>query len=112
MQLNLLVLRCKNIEKSKEFYEKLGLKFIKEQHGKSPVHYSTYVGKMLMELYPLKDSFEIEQSRLGFSVEKSVLGKMKNDIILEYEFDGQRVVVIVDPDGRKIELRKEEKCSN
>ncbi len=46
----------------------------------------------------------IEQSRLGFTVEKNVLEKMKNDIVSEYEFDGQRVVLVVDPDGRKIEL--------
>ena len=104
MQLNLLVLRCKNIETSKNFYEKLGLKFIKEQHGKGVVHYATYVGQVVLELYPLKEEAKIEQSRLGFTVEKNVLEKMKNDIVSEYEFDGQRVVLVVDPDGRKIEL--------
>ena len=107
MQLNLFVLRCKNIEISKKFYEKLGLKFIKEQHGQGAVHYSTYVGQVVLELYPLKDGFEIEQSRLGFTVEQNVLERIKNDIISKYEFDGQRVVVLVDPDGRKVELIEE-----
>ena len=110
MQLNLLVLRCKNIESSKNFYKKLGLKFIKEQHGKGTVHYSAYVGKVVLELYPLKEGFTIEQSRLGFIVDENSLARIKNDIISEYEFNGQRVEVVVDPDGRKVELIGESKC--
>ena len=104
MQLNLLVLRCKNIKITKNFYEKLGLKFIKEQHGKGAVHYATYVGEVVLELYPLKEGFEIEQSRLGFTVEKNFLDHMKNDVISTYEFNGQKVFVVQDPDGRKVEL--------
>ena len=104
MQLNLLVLRCKNIEITKTFYENLGLKFIKEQHGKGAVHYATYVGEVVLELYPLKEGFEIEQNRLGFTVEKSFIENMKNDIVSEYEFNGQKVFVVQDPDGRKVEL--------
>ncbi len=113
MQLNLLVLRCKNIEISKNFYEKLGLKFIQEQHGKGVVHYSTYVGQMVMELYPLKDGYNIENSRLGFTLEVediySYLNKVSIEIVSEYEFDNECIVVVIDPDGRKIELKKENK---
>jgi catechol 2,3-dioxygenase-like lactoylglutathione lyase family enzyme len=109
MQLNLLVLRCKNIETSKNFYEKLGLKFIKEQHGKGAVHYATYVREMVLELYPLKEGFEIEQSRLGFTVDMNVLENMKDDVVSTYEFDGQRVFVVEDADGRKVELVGEDK---
>jgi len=105
MQLNLLVLRCNNLETTKVFYEKLGLEFIKEKHGKGVEHYSTYVGEMVLELYPLKDKFQIEQSRLGFRVEPSCLENLKNDIISQYEFNGQNIVVVQDPDGRKIELQ-------
>jgi catechol 2,3-dioxygenase-like lactoylglutathione lyase family enzyme len=104
MQLNLLVLRCKNIETSKNFYEKLGLKFIKEQHRKGAVHYATYVGQVVLELYPLKEGFEIEQSRLGFTVDVNVLENMKDDVLSTYEFDGQKVFVVEDADGRKVEL--------
>ena len=104
MKLNLLVLRCNNIENTKKFYEKLGLKFIREQHGKGAVHYATYVGKTVLELYPLKENSEIEQSRLGFTVEKNFLDNMKNDVVSTYEFNGQKVFVVQDPDGRKVEL--------
>jgi hypothetical protein len=59
---------------------------------------------MVLELYPLKDGFEIEQSRLGFTVDMDVLENMKNEIVSEYEFDGQRVFVVEDVDGRRVEL--------
>ena len=104
MQLNLLVLRCKNIEHTKVFYEKLGLTFKKEKHGKGAEHYSTYMGEMVLELYPLKKALEIEQSRLGFSVELEVYESMKDEVLSTYEFDGQYVLVVQDPDGRKVEL--------
>ena len=104
MQLNLLVLRCKNIETSKDFYEKLGLKFIKEKHGQGVEHYSCYVGEMVLELYPLKNGFKVEQSRLGFSVEPSLLETMRDEVVSSYVFNGQSVLVVEDPDGRKVEL--------
>ena len=34
--LNLLVVRCANIERSKGFYELFGMAFVKEQHGNGP----------------------------------------------------------------------------
>lgn len=111
MQLNLLVLRCKNIETSKKFYEKLGLKFQKEQHSKGSVHYSTYVGQMVMELYPLKNGYHVENSRLGFKLEldniHSYLTNLGINIVSEYEFDNKCTVVVVDPDNRKVELVNE-----
>lgn len=110
MQLNLLVLRCKNIETSKTFYEKLGLKFIKEQHGKGVVHYSTYIGELVMELYPLKEGFKVENSRLGFSLDvediDKYLDKIQVEAVSKYEFDASETYVVVDPDGRKIEVKK------
>lgn len=49
-----------SIEKSKIFYEKLGLKFIREEYGKGSVHYSTYIGELLIELYLLGFSLDVE----------------------------------------------------
>jgi len=109
MQLNLLVLRYKNIEASKQFYEKLlGLNFIKEQHGKGAVHFSAYVGKTVLELYPLTDGGEIENIRLGFTLEvedvAKHLEKVQIEILSHYKFEGKRVFVVCDLEGRKIEL--------
>lgn len=108
MQLTLLVLRCESIEKSKDFYEKLGLKFVKEQHGKSPIHYSSTVNKMVIELYPLQEGYQIENNRLGFEMEiediHAYLDKLNIEVVSEYQLDQQIKVVIVDPDKRKVEL--------
>jgi len=52
--LNLLVLRCQDIERSRAFYENLGLTFIPEKHGSGPQHYSTVIGSAVLELYPAK----------------------------------------------------------
>jgi len=107
MKINLLVLRCKDIEVAKRFYEKLGFEFIEEQHGKGPVHYSSDVGGVLLELYPLKGELPLEQSRLGFAVELKYMEAMQNEMLSSYEFDGIEVMVVQDPDGRKIELRED-----
>ena len=107
MKINLLVLRCKDIEITKRFYEKLGIEFIKEHHGKSPIHYSYDVGGVLLELYPLKGEEPLEQSRLGFNVELRYMKTMKSEMLSSYEFDGIDVMVVQDPDGRKIELRED-----
>ena len=107
MKLNLFVLRCKDIEVTKKFYEKLGFEFIEEQHGKGPVHYSCDVGGVLLELYPLKGELSLDQSRLGFSIELKYIEAMQNEMLSSYEFDGIEVMVVQDPDGRKIELRED-----
>ena len=92
--LNLLVLRCKNIENTKEFYEKhLGFKFVLEQHGSSPLHYSTTIcsndNTMVLELYPVKMNSEPDQTRLGFNLN---------------QLNETSYQVIKDPDGRSVEL--------
>jgi len=107
MQLNLLVLRCENIEKTRVFYEKLNLSFQKEKHGKGVEHYSTYIGKMVLELYPLKEEVPIENIRLGFSLDFDIVSHLYSkqiDMVSRYEFDGRQVIIVQDPDGRKIEL--------
>jgi hypothetical protein len=47
-----------------------------------------------LKLYPLQEGFEIEQSRLGFTVDGNVLENMKDDVVSEYEFDGQKVELV------------------
>ncbi|HEX2731005.1 MAG TPA: hypothetical protein VHM70_05345 [Polyangiaceae bacterium] len=39
LNLALLVLRCQDLERSRQFYAALGLVFTSEQHGSGPVHY-------------------------------------------------------------------------
>lgn len=109
MKLNLLVLRCKDIEKSKAFYEKLFLTFIREKHGKGDEHYASVFDEMVFELYPLKSPYTIDNTRLGFTLEEldiqAYLKREEITIISEYMYEGVDIFVVNDPDMRKIELR-------
>ena len=107
MKLNLLVLRCTNIEISKIFYEKLKCKFQKEQHGKGSVHYATEIDGLVLELYPLNGS-NVDNNRLGFSLDMDNLDEYLVSKGIEvhsrYTFNAKTAYVVQDPDGRKIEL--------
>jgi catechol 2,3-dioxygenase-like lactoylglutathione lyase family enzyme len=50
--ITLIVLRCADVERAREFYETLGLTLVAEQHGAGPRHYSTTIGRTVLELYP------------------------------------------------------------
>ena len=105
-----MVLRCANIEKSKEFYEKLSLSFVKEQHGKGAVHYATKLGDLVLELYPLGDN-AMDNIRLGFMLSsKEILKEANIEIVSEYTFEDAITYVIIDPDGRKIEIQEQKTC--
>jgi catechol 2,3-dioxygenase-like lactoylglutathione lyase family enzyme len=109
MKLNLLVLRCQDIEKSKAFYEKLSFSFEREKHGKGDEHYASVFDEMVFELYPLKSPYLIDNTRLGFSLEvqdiKAYLKRQEIDIVLEYSYEGVDICVVCDPDNRKVELK-------
>lgn len=67
LALTLIVLRCSDIERSRDFYESLGLRFASEKHGSGHAHYSTRIGSIVLELYPQTDA-ETRGLRIGFSV--------------------------------------------
>lgn len=109
--LNLIVIRSLDIEKSRTFYEQIGLNFQPEQHGKGPVHYASVLkNDIVFEIYPSQKDVLEDESRLGFKVDNldqliealevqniEVLQKAKKTAW------GYRAVV-KDPDGRKVEL--------
>ena len=68
--LKLLVLRTHRLEELKKFYETLGIKFVKEQHGSGPDHYVGPIGSAVLELYPLSAGAPgpDKSVRLGFAV--------------------------------------------
>lgn len=90
--LNLLVIRCADIEASRSFYESLDISFSEEQHGKEPRHYAADMDGIVFELYPLQEGGVQDHTRLGFlsnsATERSTL---------------------IDPDGRKIEITPSQK---
>jgi predicted enzyme related to lactoylglutathione lyase len=115
--LGLLVLRAADLEKALGFYQAIGLIFQPERHGSGPVHYSTEIGGMVMEIFPgdpgtAPDRKNGGATMLGFNVPSldetlnlladigcSPLAPPKDSAW------GQRAVVI-DPDGRAVELNE------
>lgn len=107
--LNLLVLRCRDLEKSRAFYECVGLNFVKHSHGDGPEHYSHENHEIVIELYSAS-SGPIDKTGLGFrcydleAMQKSLTEKgFIPDIIRETEW-GESFVVR-DPDGRRVEIK-------
>ena len=88
-----VVLRCRDIESTRVFYESAGLSFALEQHGTGPVHYAHVDGAFVLELYPAQD----------------IDGKRAGEITLMIDSSGAppatKSVSVRDPDGRAVVLR-------
>lgn len=109
MLLNLLVLRCADIQLSKAFYENLGLSFDKEKHGNGPEHYATCMNDgLVIELYPATERFPVDHCRLGVCVPN--LSEMAISFNKEIECRGDTNFFLVkDPDDRTIELSQKQR---
>jgi lactoylglutathione lyase len=105
--LELIVLRCAELELSKRFYEALGLTFTAEQHGSGPRHYSSRLGSTVLELYPA--TAPVTPIRLGLGVPDvdaaaDAVGAL-GDFVLRHPTNEEPYSVLVrDPDMNKIEL--------
>lgn len=109
--LTFLVLRARDLECTARFYAELGFTLVPEQHGSGPAHYSCQTGSVVLEIYPAGSSgAEPGTGMFGFTVASmpealrsvqafggSVISEMKRT---------QRGIraVVLDPDGRKLEL--------
>jgi len=113
MELKLLVLRTGNPEHLAGFYRLLGLSFDYHKHGNSPYHYSTTLGKTVLEIYPLsKNQPEADKNlRLGFEIDdfENTIESLKAAQVAvsdPIQTDFGYLFIVTDPDGRKIELYK------
>lgn len=112
MELRLIVIRTSNIKRLSDFYSLFGLSFNYHKHGQSPYHYSTTIGALVVEIYPLaKGQEEVDKHlRIGLAIDnfQVTLEKLKGanaQFIMEptlTEFG--YMAVVADPDNRKIEL--------
>ena len=109
--LSLVVIRSKDIDRAKSFYENLGLSFTKHQHGKGLEHFASTIGDVVFEIYPLRDTDHPTTSvRLGFSVEScdDMTRKLLDAgyVVRSAPNDAPwgRVAVIEDFDGHKVEI--------
>lgn len=110
----LLVLRCQDIEIVKRFYECFGLIFKQEKHGHGPVHFSSVLSECVFEIYPIIEKQSPSNNRLGFRVEypEKVLQELTRKGFQikpsRMSTDFGEITVIKDPDGRYVEIYKEE----
>lgn len=112
MELKLLVIRTHDIKRLAEFYAKFGFVSEYHKHGNSPYHYSGTLGSTVIEIYPLaKNQTEPDKNlRIGFAIDgfDSVIDDLrKSNIVFHGEpiqTDFGFMVVVEDPDGRKVEL--------
>ena len=105
-RINLIVLYTSDLQKSKQFYETIGLVFVKEKHGIGPNHYACALDNgLVIELYPSNKS---GGGRLGFEVTNlqavlEALGVGESYIKGMTKFSNN-TVVIHDPDNRPVHL--------
>lgn len=114
MDIRLIVLRTGETKRLSDFYSLLGLTFDYHKHGNSPFHYSAAIGQTVLEIYPLaKGQNEPDKNlRLGFGINNfdETIQKLKGmEVIFSLEpiqTEFGFMTIVSDPDGRKIELYK------
>ena len=105
--LNLVVLRCANVARSRELYEALGIVFTPEQHGSGPHHYSARLGTTVLELYPAAEPTTPIRIGIGVADVPAAVAAARAiaDCVVRFEHDRvPHSALIRDPDGNKIEL--------
>jgi catechol 2,3-dioxygenase-like lactoylglutathione lyase family enzyme len=106
-RLRTLVLRCSDIDRSQRFYSALGLVFEFERHGNGPGHYSTDVGGLVLELYPVDATRAVSgPSHLEF--EGGAFERLDREhlpkVLGRPRVGGAGALRFVDPDGRAVSL--------
>jgi predicted enzyme related to lactoylglutathione lyase len=109
MKLSLLVIRSAIPAELSQFYAHFGYNFDYHRHGNGPWHYAGTLDGLTLEIYPLKQSQSVPDRhlRLGFSVEDmdGLLEGLGAGVLLPpTESEWGRRAVVVDPEGRRVEI--------
>jgi lactoylglutathione lyase len=111
IQLNLIVIRSIDLEKSVKFYQMIGLDFVKHRHGNGLEHLSSQIGQLTFEIYPqIANADTTKGTRLGFQVINldSIVFKLQQEgvsiVVKPTESEWGRRAVVLDPDGHRVEL--------
>ncbi len=110
VSLRLFVLRVADLDRSRSFYEALGLRFTLERHGSGPEHLAAEVEGIVFELYPRGTGPESTGTRIGFqvaSIEDAVSALQRAGAVVlspPTEGAGGKRAVIADSDGHRVEL--------
>ena len=106
-EFSFIVFRCKDIEKTKRFYETLGLTFIKEKHGSGPEHYASQLASVTFELYPATEKHPPTLLTTGFKVNdlETTIQELQKQTEVGMK---NNHAVANDPDGRLIHIERYE----
>lgn len=112
-QLNLVVIRSADPERTASFYRELGLTLVKHAHGTGPEHFACESGHAVFEIYPAtKSAAPTTGVRLGFRVAdvdeacKRALAAGGSVVSAPAMSPWGRRAVINDVDGSRIELNE------
>lgn len=106
--LSLLVLRAQDIERTRQFYELLGLRFTREKHGSGPKHFAAVLpGDTVLEIYPSRRARAEEGVRLGLRLddpEEAIARIVAAGLAGAARGSGRGSRSVDDPDGNTVEL--------
>jgi catechol 2,3-dioxygenase-like lactoylglutathione lyase family enzyme len=107
-RLSHVVIRCADLERSRQFYEALGLRLTPERHGSGSEHYSCTLGEVVLELYPFAGK-ATSGLRLGLVVsnlERALESLRAKGIAVNIRDGG--AAKVSDPDGHQIALEQDQ----
>ena len=104
--LNLIVLRCRDIAVTAGFYSVLGLKFERHKHGSGPGHYASEDESGVFELYPadVPDNVGLGFRSAGLDELANRLRDLGMSPSAPKDNPWGRSFVARDPDGRRVEI--------
>lgn len=110
-RLHLVLIRSANIDRAVEFYEAVGLQFVKHAHGAGPEHYCSENAGVVFEIYPLQPGqTPTVDARVGFAVESvdtvvaSLLAIGAHVVSQPADSPWGRRAVLADFDGHRVEI--------
>ncbi len=111
MNLNLVVIRSADLDRSARFFAAVGVRLAPERHGTGPKHLAGQAGGAVLEVYPSGDTGSTAGVRLGFRVPSlagvlASLAEVEAVVVVSPPKKspwGLRAVV-TDPDGHRVEL--------
>ena len=110
--LEFIVIFAVDLERSRRFYEALGLSFSLEKHGNGPEHLAAVIDGVVFEIYPRKGDSASTGVRLGFrvaSVEAAVAAaRLAGAEVASLSADGlvDARAGLIDPDGHRVVIRQ------
>jgi len=109
--LNLVVLRARDLDRARTFYQTLGIEFVEHSHGQGPTHLAAETEGQVFEIYPLgHDDTPTSSTRIGFAVPSvddlypTLLAAGGRAVSLPKNSPWGRRAVIADPDDHHVEL--------